>query len=75
MTARGNLVAVIPDGSSGIRNRKHWRICFKTRFGGEVLPKRFAEIDAFDVEIDEQDPGRLAEIISPLEPTFGGVIL
>ena len=43
--------------------------------GKGVLFKKFADIDVFDIEINEQDPDKLIEIIASLEPTFGGINL
>ncbi len=43
--------------------------------GKAVLFKKFAGIDVFDIEIDEEDPGKLVDVIAPLEPTFGGINL
>lgn len=76
VSARGNLVAVISNGSAVLGLGNIGALASKPVMEGKVvLLKRFADIDAFDIEIDEQDPGKLAEIIAPLEPTFGGVIL
>ena len=76
LTSRGNLVAVISNGTAVLGLGNIGALASKPVMEGKaVLLKRFADIDTFDIEINEQDPCKLADIIAPLEPTFGGVIL
>ncbi len=75
-TAKGNLVGVISNGSAilGLGNRG--ALASKPVMEGKgVLFKRFADIDVFDIEINESDPDKFIEIVKSLEPTFGGVNL
>ena len=76
MTARANLVAVITNGSAVLGLGNIGPLAAKPVMEGKaVLFKKFADIDVFDIEIDEQDPERLVDIIAALEPTFGGINL
>ena len=75
-TARGNLVAVITNGTAVLGLGDIGPLAGKPVMEGKgVLFKRFADVDVFDLEIDEKDPGRLIEIVKSLEPTFGGINL
>jgi malate dehydrogenase (oxaloacetate-decarboxylating)(NADP+) len=75
-TAKGNLVAVITNGTAVLGLGNIGAIAGKPVMEGKaVLFKRFAGIDAFDIEIDETDPQKLIEIIGSLHPTFGGINL
>ncbi len=75
-TARGNLVGVISNGSAVLGLGAIGPLAAKPVMEGKsVLFKKFAGIDAFDIEIDENDPERLVEIIARLEPTFGAINL
>ncbi|WP_373989112.1 NADP-dependent malic enzyme [Duganella sp. BuS-21] len=75
-TARGNLVAVITNGTAVLGLGNIGPLAAKPVMEGKgVLFKKFAGIDVFDIEINEQDPDKLVEIIASLEPTFGGVNL
>ncbi len=75
-TAKGNLVAVITNGSAVLGLGNIGAIAGKPVMEGKaVLFKRFAGIDAFDIEIDEADPAKLIDIIASLHPTFGGINL
>jgi malate dehydrogenase (oxaloacetate-decarboxylating)(NADP+) len=75
-TARGNLVAVISNGTAVLGLGAIGALAAKPVMEGKaVLFKKFAGIDVFDIEIDEQDPDRLVDIIAALEPTFGGINL
>jgi len=75
-TARGNLVAVISNGTAVLGLGDIGPLAGKPVMEGKgVLFKKFAGIDVFDIEIDEKDPDRLVDIIASLEPTFGGINL
>lgn len=75
-TARGNLVAVISNGTAVLGLGNIGALASKPVMEGKgVLFKKFAGIDVFDIEIDETNPEKLVEIISALEPTFGGINL
>jgi len=75
-TARGNLVAVISNGTAVLGLGAIGPLAAKPVMEGKaVLFKKFAGIDVFDIEIDERDPDRLVDIIAALEPTFGGINL
>ena len=76
LTARGNLVAVITNGTAVLGLGAIGPLAAKPVMEGKsVLFKKFAGIDVFDIEIDETDPEKLIEIIAALEPTFGGINL
>ena len=75
-TSKGNLVAVISNGTAilGLGNRG--ALASKPVMEGKgVLFKRFADIDVFDIEIDEKDPEKLIEIVKAISQTFGGINL
>ena len=75
-TARGNLVAVITNGTAVLGLGAIGPLAAKPVMEGKgVLFKKFAGIDVFDLEIAENDPEKLVEIIASLEPTFGGINL
>ncbi|HEV2609510.1 MAG TPA: NADP-dependent malic enzyme [Noviherbaspirillum sp.] len=75
-TARGNLVAVITNGTAVLGLGAIGPLAAKPVMEGKgVLFKKFAGIDVFDIEINETDPDKLCDIIAALEPTFGGVNL
>ncbi len=75
-TARGNLVAVITNGSAVLGLGNIGPLAAKPVMEGKgVLFKKFAGIDVFDIEINEADPDKLCDIIIALEPTFGGINL
>jgi malate dehydrogenase (oxaloacetate-decarboxylating)(NADP+) len=75
-TARSNLVAVISNGTAVLGLGNIGPLASKPVMEGKaVLFKKFAGIDVFDLEINEQDPDKLVEIIASLEPTFGGINL
>ena len=75
-TTRGNLVAVITNGSAVLGLGAIGPLAAKPVMEGKaVLFKKFAGIDAFDLEIDEADPEQLVEVIARLEPTFGAINL
>jgi malate dehydrogenase (oxaloacetate-decarboxylating)(NADP+) len=76
MTSRGNLVAVITNGTAVLGLGDIGPLASKPVMEGKaVLFKKFADVDVFDIEIDEKDPDKLVEIIASLEPTFGGINL
>jgi malate dehydrogenase (oxaloacetate-decarboxylating)(NADP+) len=75
-TARGNLVAVVSNGSAVLGLGNIGALAAKPVMEGKaVLFKKFAGIDCFDIELDEQDPERLADIVCALEPSFGAINL
>lgn len=75
-TARGNLVAVISNGSAVLGLGNIGPLASKPVMEGKgVLFKKFAGIDVFDIEINERDSDKLVDIIAALEPTFGGINL
>ena len=75
-TARGNLVAVITNGTAVLGLGNIGPLAAKPVMEGKaVLFKKFAGIDVFDIEINERDPDKLCDIIASLEPTFGGINL
>ena len=75
-TARGNLVAVVTNGSAALGLGNIGPLASKPIMEGKaVLFKKFANIDCFDIEMDEADPEILAEHIIALEPTFGAINL
>ena len=76
MTTRANLVAVVTNGTAVLGLGAIGPLAAKPVMEGKaVLFKKFAGIDAFDVEVDERDPDRLVEIVAALEPTFGAINL
>jgi len=76
LTARGNLVAVITNGTAVLGLGDIGPLASKPVMEGKgVLFKKFADIDVFDIEINEKDTDRLVDIIAALEPTFGGINL
>ena len=75
-TARGNLVAVITNGTAVLGLGDIGPLAGKPVMEGKgVLFQKFAGIDVFDIEVNERDPDRLVDIIAALEPTFGGINL
>ena len=75
-TAKGNLVAVISNGTAVLGLGNIGPAASEPVMEGKgVLFKKFAGIDVFDIEINEMDPDKLVDIIASLEPTFGGVNL
>jgi malate dehydrogenase (oxaloacetate-decarboxylating)(NADP+) len=76
LTARGNLVAVITNGTAVLGLGAIGPLAAKPVMEGKgVLFQKFAGIDVFDIEINERDPDKLVDIIASLEPTFGGINL
>jgi len=75
-TARANLVAVISNGTAVLGLGAIGGLASKPVMEGKaVLFKQFADIDVFDIEIDENDPEQVIETVARLEPTFGGINL
>ncbi len=75
-TARGNLVAVITNGTAVLGLGDIGPLAAKPVMEGKgVLFKKFAGIDVFDIEVNEKDLDKLVDIVAALEPTFGGVNL
>lgn len=75
-TAKGNLVGVISNGTAVLGLGNIGALASKPVMEGKgVLFKRFADIDVFDIEIDEEDPEKFVQIVKALEPTFGGINL
>ncbi len=75
-TARGNLVAVVTNGSAVLGLGNIGALASKPVMEGKaVLFKKFANIDCFDIEVDETDPEKLADIVCALGPTFGAINL
>ncbi|AZP32758.1 NADP-dependent oxaloacetate-decarboxylating malate dehydrogenase [Cronobacter sakazakii] len=75
-TARGNLVAVISNGTAVLGLGNIGALAGKPVMEGKgVLFKKFAGIDVFDIEIDEHDPDKVIDVVAALEPTFGGINL
>ncbi|MBV8045816.1 MAG: NADP-dependent malic enzyme [Paludibacterium sp.] len=75
-TARGNLVAVISNGTAVLGLGNIGALAGKPVMEGKgVLFKKFAGIDVFDIEVNETDPDKLVDVIAALEPTFGGINL
>ena len=76
LTARGNLVAVISNGTAVLGLGDIGPLASKPVMEGKgVLFQKFAGIDVFDLEVEERDPDKLVDIIASLEPTFGGINL
>jgi malate dehydrogenase (oxaloacetate-decarboxylating)(NADP+) len=76
LTSRGNLVAVISNGTAVLGLGNIGALAGKPVMEGKgCLFRKFAGIDVFDIEIDETDPDKLIDIIASLEPTFGGINL
>lgn len=75
-TARGNLVAVITNGTAVLGLGNIGPLASKPVMEGKgVLFKKFADIDVFDLELDANDPDTFIECVAALEPTFGGINL
>ncbi len=76
LTSRGNLVAVVTNGTAVLGLGNIGPLAGKPVMEGKgCLFKKFAGIDVFDIELAEHDPDKLVEIIAALEPTFGGINL
>ncbi len=76
VTARGNLIAVISNGTAVLGLGAIGPLASKPVMEGKaVLFKKFSGIDVFDIEVDETDPAKFVDIVASLEPTFGGINL
>ena len=76
LTSRANLVGVVTNGTAVLGLGDIGPLAAKPVMEGKgVLFKKFAGIDVFDIEINEKDPNKLIDIITSLEPTFGGINL
>ncbi len=75
-TAKGNLVAVVTNGTAVLGLGNIGALASKPVMEGKaVLFKKFANIDCFDIEVNQSDPEKLADIVCALEPTFGAINL
>jgi len=75
-TAKGNLVAVISNGTAVLGLGNIGALAGKPVMEGKgVLFKRFADIDVFDIEVNSEDPDEVIKVVKLLEPTFGGINL
>ena len=75
-TAKGNLVAVVSNGTAVLGLGDIGPEAGKPVMEGKgLLFKSFADVDVFDIEINEKDPQKVVEIVKALEPTFGGINL
>lgn len=75
-TAKGNLVGVVTNGTAVLGLGAIGALASKPVMEGKaVLFKKFANVDCFDIEVDELDPHKLIETVARLEPTFGGINL
>ncbi|MCB1369041.1 MAG: NADP-dependent malic enzyme, partial [Rhodobacteraceae bacterium] len=75
-TSRGNLVAVVTNGTAVLGLGNIGPLASKPVMEGKaVLFKKFANIDCFDIELNESDPHKLADIVTALEPSFGAINL
>jgi malate dehydrogenase (oxaloacetate-decarboxylating)(NADP+) len=76
LTARGNLIAVISNGTAVLGLGDIGPLASKPVMEGKaVLFKKFSGIDVFDIEVNEKDPDKFIEVVARLEPTFGGINL
>ena len=76
LTARGNLIGVVTNGTAVLGLGAIGPLAAKPVMEGKaVLFKKFANIDCFDIELNERDPQKLVDMIVALEPTFGGINL
>ena len=76
LTARGNLVAVISNGTAVLGLGNIGALAGKPVMEGKaVLFKKFAGIDVFDIEVDAADPDLFVDVVAALEPTFGAINL
>ncbi len=72
LTAKGNLVAVVSNGTAILGLGDRWSLAAKPVMEGKgLLFKRFADIDVFDIEINARTPAEIIAVVKALEPTFG----
>jgi malate dehydrogenase (oxaloacetate-decarboxylating)(NADP+) len=75
-TSRGNLVAVVSNGTAILGLGNHGALASKPVMEGKgVLFKKFADIDVFDIELDTEDPDEIINVVRAMAPTFGGINL
>lgn len=75
-TSKGNLVAVISNGTAILGLGDRGALASKPVMEGKgILFKRFADVDVFDIELDEKNPDKIIDIVKAMEPTFGGINL
>ena len=75
-TSRGNLVAVVSNGTAILGLGNHGGLASKPVMEGKgVLFKKFADIDVFDIELDSEDPDEIINVVKVFSPTFGGINL
>jgi malate dehydrogenase (oxaloacetate-decarboxylating)(NADP+) len=75
-TAKGNLVAVVTNGTAVLGLGDIGPLAGKPVMEGKcILFKKFADVDAFDIEVDEKDPDKFIDIVKSLGPSFGGINL
>lgn len=75
-TSKGNLVAVVSNGTAVLGLGNIGALAGKPVMEGKgMLFKIFADVDVFDIEVDEKDPDRLIEVVKAIAPTFGGINL
>lgn len=75
-TTKGNLVGVISNGTAILGLGDRGPLASKPVMEGKaILFKRFADIDVFDIEINEKDPDKFISIVEAISPTFGGINL
>lgn len=75
-TDKGNLIAVVSNGTAILGLGNKGALASKPVMEGKgILFKRFADIDVFDIELNEKDPDKIIEIVKAMEPTFGGINL
>jgi malate dehydrogenase (oxaloacetate-decarboxylating)(NADP+) len=76
VTGRGNLVAVVSNGTAVLGLGHIGALASKPVMEGKaVLFKKFADIDVFDIEVDETDPHKLVDVVAAISPTFGAINL
>lgn len=75
-TTKGNLVGVISNGTAILGLGDRGPLASKPVMEGKaILFKRFADIDVFDIEVNEKDPDKFISIVEAISPTFGGINL
>ena len=75
-TSKGNLVAVVSNGTAILGLGDHGALASKPVMEGKgVLFKVFSDIDVFDIEVDSHDPDEIIQVVKAIAPTFGGINL